>query len=172
MSLVPDSSAVVRAEADWPGPIWPADTDSALHESEKGVVPPGDPAAPPPLPPGNPPQPAAPPAIPATPVMPPAPPEEPPRPAAPVIPPAPVEPPAPPAPVLTRPEMTSWSMSDASALLVVPYRICSVPPEKKRASGVGSVKLCLVQTQLPAKPLSPSDSQVPVLVSSTSKVQS
>ena len=64
-------------------------------------------------------------------------------------------------------------MSDASTLLVVPYLICSPPlDEKKRASGAGSVNVCFVQTQSPAKALSPSDTQVPVPLSRTSKVQS
>ena len=54
-------------------------------------------------------------------------------------------------------------MSEASALLVVPYRICSVPDdEKKRASGDGSVKVVFVQTQPVANALSPSSVQVPV----------
>ena len=62
-------------------------------------------------------------------------------------------------------------MSESSALLVVPYRICSVPPEKKRASGDGSVKVVFVQTQLGANVLSPSSVHVPVALSNASNVQ-
>src|SRR6187551_3038982 len=77
----------------------------------------------------------------------------------------------PPPPVVVVADISSWSMSEASTLLVVPYRIWRLLPATNRDSGDGRLNVVAFHTHVAANVLSPSGTHTPAAASNASNVQ-